>query len=290
MSDAVREFCDVSQNLPSLKKRRLEDCRAAKETRRAAEQVLLDSLDVGGAALTSIGDATYVVRSKVKLSHPPCTSAVVEKVQALWADPVALKAGLLSSEGGDVAECLSAYVARAVMEEPRETRVLQILPMKRVAEELPEAAPCIQDLVRSYVVSREEMTKGKEEFLEEQKQLSERRGDAEAVLMEELREAPAKIRTVSLVDADSGQEASFYLRVKPPKTPIKKKITHKVLSKCLHELVDEALGGAGPEVACSRLFGERLCVSLAAALREHEISAPVGPPRVALDRIRTSGA
>lgn len=295
-SEAVTAFCVLDQDLKALKRRRQEECKAASETRRAAEKVLMDSLEGTGAARACVDGESYIVRAKVKLSHPPSTSAVVEKVKALWADLGALRAGVLGNDGGDVAECLARHVAQSVMEEPRERRSLEILPLKSSSalEELPDAAPGIQNLVRSYVVAKEEMAKGQEEFKEERKELAERQEQLEAGLIDELRQTPAKIRTVSLVDAASGLEASFYLRVKAPRTPTKKKISSKILAKSLRELTEEALVGvplaAGVDVVCSSSFCERLCAALTGALREHEASGEVGPPRVALDRIRTSRA
>jgi hypothetical protein len=297
-SVAIRTFCQSTSEYEALRARRSSDQQGARETRKAAEQLLVETLGKGTRAKVTIADAVYVVAVRERQTQASYSSAsALERLSQLWEAPDAMRADLLGLEGADLAEIISTYVAHKVGGTPTTRLALEVSILKKEADSdlelVPE--PC-RELVSTLVKARTDLQEGQDEHKELQAHLSEAKKAAEGALLEELSQMPeGQIKKVSIVENDGSAQA-YYLRIKRGAPPAKKKITLKCFKEHVRRLVAEQVAGsqtASLDRFCSLEYRAELVGTLKVSLEAHEHSAlgdEPPPPRVALDRIRKAKA
>ena len=291
-TQALRDFCTSAREGEIIRARRKAEKQQAQEARKAAEQVLLETLGPGQRARFSAGSEHYVVATKERRTYSSVTSGVVDRLGALWEDPEALKRAITDGDGGDIVENAAAVLSLAGTGVPRVRLYLEMGKLKNAADqELEEMAPARRELAETLMRAKCELQRGSEEHREELKRLQGQRTAAEELLVQELSVQTDQMRRVNLVETD-GTAQSYFLRVKPPKAAPKKKVTPKCLTANIKELlsleIDTLRVEASLQRLCSDDFRERFLRELRERLRAHELSGDAGEraPRIALDRVR----
>jgi len=296
-SQAVRDFCTASRSGELLRARRRQEKRQALEARKAAEQLLIETLGEDARYRVLVDEAPYVVAVKRREVFPSFTSCVVDRLYALWDDVDSLRRRLEGVDAPDVITAVEAVILEEAGGAPRCSLALQLVPLKANPDkELEELPSSCADLAAALVHAKEELGQGKEEHAEESKRLLQQKQEAEVSLIQELSALErGQVKRVNMLEAD-GSSASFYLRLKKPRPPPKKKITRKTLKSHIHSTLEGDLDlmniGSAMARVCEPAFGESFLAELKTRLQDHEtVEPPPGgaggePARVALDRIR----
>ena len=288
-SQAVRDFCTATREAEALRTRRCKEKKQASEARRAAEQLLLESLREGETLKTSIDDVTFAVCVRRRRSFPSFSSSLVERVRVLWRDPGALRRQLEEAEADSALGAAEAVLFRAAGGEPRSRLALCLGPLRGEGE-YQELSREHGELVGVLVRSRQELASGKEEHLEDARRIDLMKKEAESTLIRELAQlGPGEVKRVSMLDVD-GASACFYLRLKSARAAAKRKITAKALNGYIRQALQERLGPLRTNELlvkfCDPAFGESFLDDLKVQLCKHEQQERAAAPRVALDRIR----
>lgn len=301
-SQSVRDFCTASRAGEVLRARRQQEKRQALEVRKAAEQLLVETLGEGARLKVLVDDAPYVVAVKRREVFPSFTSTVVDRLYCLWDDVDTLRQRLEGADTTDILMAVETILLEAAGGAPRCALALQLLPLKsNPDQELDDLPPGCVDLASALVHAKEELGQGKEEHAEETKRLLQQKQEAQVPLVQELSSlGQGQVKRVNMLEAD-GSSASFYLRLKKPRPPLKKKITRKTLKTHIQAGLQIDLDSTNLDRAISKVcepsFGKNFLAELKARLLDHEKTsvAPttagaggggVDDARVALDRIR----
>ena len=296
-SAAVRDFCTAAREAEIIRARRKQENQQALEARKAAEQLLVESLGAGAKCQTTVDDAPFVVSVKVREVYPSFTSSVTDKMQCLWEDAQTLRDRLEATNAEDVTAAVVALLLEEVGGTPRMTTRLELVPLRKgVDKELESLPQECGEIAVALVRAKADLGRGKSEYGDETKRLQEMKANAENALVQELSSLDqGQVKRVNMLEAD-GSTQSYYLRLKRPKAPPKRKITMKTLKSHIEKLlvpeVDPMRIGASLDTVCSPTFGAEFLAHLRGNLAEHE--APSGTAdgetetkqRVALDRIR----
>ncbi len=292
---ATQSFCEIAREAEVLRNERQEETRAARQAKKASEQLLLEALGSCPRHFVSVDAELYVVEARVRNSFPSFTSAVVSRLPSLWDDPEALRARLEATGRAETQEALVDVLLEYAGGAPVRRPFLHLAPARgqEREEEAVHLRPEHAELAAALVRARAALEEGKLAYLDQAKQLQQRRGAAEAALVEEMAPlSPGRVRRVCMQDA-RGAPASFYLRLKPPHRPPKKKITVRALRK--HFASKLALLLSASETAtrdlhdvCLPSFRDAFLADLLPQLQSYEgtpASASRGERRVALDRV-----
>lgn len=294
-SQAVRDFCTASREAEALRTRRGNEKKQALETKRAAEQLLLEGLREGETLKTNVDDTQFAVCVRNRKSFPSFSSSLVERLRVLWQDADALRRRLEAVDTDNALDAAHAVLFCEAGGEPRSRLVLTLSPLRRDAD-LKELPQHHTELVGVLVRSRRELASGKEEHLEDARRIELLKKEAEAALVHELAQlGPGEVKRVNMLDAD-GSSASFYLRLKKPRAATKRKVTAKALNAYIRQALTEhleSLGSLRPNELlakfCDPAFGQNFLDDLKAKLRKHELQeSSNSEQRVALDRIRST--
>lgn len=287
-SQAIRDFCSAVRADDALRARRADDKRTALHARRAAEQLLIETLGEGTRAKVLVDDTPHLVAVRQRRSYPSFSSAVVDRLLTLWDDDAGLREKLEATECQDVCSALEAVLLEEAG--PVKTSLsLHLAPLKQTVE-VPEAPSSCNELCVALVHAREDILQGRDEHNDEHRRLVNQKKTAEASLVQELASlGQGKVKKVNMLDAD-GTSASFYLRLKQPRAPAKKKITRKTLQGIIKATLPPESGSidAAMRRVCDPSFGEDFLAQLRQRLVDHETVQATAEPRVALDRIRAS--
>ena len=291
-SQALRDFCTSARECEIIRARRKAEKHQAQEARKAAEQVLLETLGTGRRARFCIGAESYVLSTKERVTYCSFTSGVVDRLVHLWDDPEQLKKAVTEEEGADIVENAARVFSHAATGAPRIRMQLEMGKLKNVVDqELEEVPAGCQELALTLMRAKSELQRGSEEHREEVKRLQSQKTAAEQLLVQELSGQTEPMRRVNLVETD-GTAQSYFLRVKAPRAPPKKKVTPKCLTANIKALLSEEIDAMRVADSlrrlCSDSFRERFLEALRERLQAHEHSGtPVGSaPRIALDRVR----
>jgi hypothetical protein len=287
MSSAVRSFCSAALEGEQLQTQRREEKKQARAAKRAAEQLLIEALGESSRALVSVDEQPFLVAVRRKQTPVSVSSSVVERLSALWADAAALQERLEQAH----ADALTA-MELVLLEEagcaPRVTKTLHLAPASGA-----DAAPLsgqLTDVAAALVRSKAELAAGSEEYREEAKRIKARRQEAEALLVQELTELGAgSVKRVNMLNADGSSEA-FFLRLKAPRLPPKRRVTAKKLRSSIRERLLQ-LQELSLRESLARFCSPEFKESFLRELHEQLVlletpKAEPQEPRVALDRIR----
>ena len=294
-SRAVTDFCRYSREEEFLRTRRKAEKQQACETRKAAEQLLVETLGDNSRYKISLGDDQYAISVKSRDIYPSFTSSVADRLEELWNDSEALRIGLLSQESGDIIQDIAAHMVSSAVGPAKKKHVLEVTCIKRTTDEMEDIPPSCADLAVSLVRAKTDLRRGSEEHKEESKRVQTMRAHAEQALVSELSSLPSgQHRRITLLESDGSAQA-YYLRLKPRRAPLKKKVTVKVLKKLICEALANEIDGActtkSIDRVCSDSFKVNFLSNLKSALEVHELSGEKkegAEQRVALDRIRVS--
>jgi hypothetical protein len=295
-STAVRDFCTATREAEILRARRKEENQQALQARKAAEQLLLETLGSGARCQVTVDDQPFVVATKVRETFPSFTSSVTDKLQRLWEDTDVLRERLEASDGDDVVSAVVALLLREAGGAPRLATRLELTPLRKGADkELASLPRECAEIAAALVRARADLGRGKSEFSDETKRLQRLKASAEEALVQELSVLEqGQVKRVNMLEAD-GSTQSYYLRLKRPKAPTKRKITVKTLrshmERLLAEEVDPMQVGATLDAVCQPEFGSAFLEKLKDHLAKHEAAGmedkeTATKARVALDRIR----
>lgn len=268
----------------------------AVQARKAAEQLLLETLGSGARCQTTVDEQAFVVASKVRETYPSFTSAVTDKLQRLWEDTEALRERLEASDSDDVLGAVVALLLKEAGGVPRVATRIELTPLRKSADkELASLPRECTEIAAALVRAKADLGKGKSEYGDETKRLQQMKVSAEEALVQELSVLEqGQVKRVNMLEAD-GTTQSYYLRLKRPKAATKRKISMKTLKSYIEKLllaeVDPMRVGAALDAVCSLDFGSTFLENLKGNLLQHEAAAADDKgtstkPRVALDRIR----
>lgn len=290
-SRALRDFCTCTRASELLRARRKSEKQNALEARKAAEKILVETLGQGCRARFQSGNDTYVISTKERWSYKSVSSGVVERLAQLWNDVENLKRSVTHQGEGDVVESIARVLTRAGTGDPQKKIVVEAKKLPpRSHEDLNDVPEMCAELVGTLVRAKTELQKGSEEHRDEMKRVQAQKDSAEQSLVRELVTEQSAMRRINLLEND-GTSQAYFLRVKPPRAPPKRKVTPKYLEQSIKELLSREMNQMRLDETLSRLcsedFRERFLNDLRCKLRSHEISGKGAPPghRIALDKV-----
>ena len=265
------------------------------KAKKTAQQLLAEMMEEGSRHQVAIGndEHVYVVSAKRHTSFPSFSSTVVDRMYTLWDDVVALRGRLTTVDAENVAQAMESVLLSEVGPEPKSrVAVTMTRAKKEVSSELPTLPSHLVDLATALVQAKNEIANEASEHQEALKQVQQQRKVAEADLVVELAAMDQDhIKRVNIMESD-GSTQSFYLRLKQPRVPPKRRITTKIMKKLINSALLPDLDPMRPmealEHVCDPVFADRFLAALKDALKAHEDAKSPEPPahRVALDRIR----
>jgi hypothetical protein len=248
-----------------------------------------------------LGDEHYKIAMKAqKSTAATLTSAVCEEVLALWANCPQDILLAYQQPGPDPALQLSDFIETMTLgkmaSKMRPSSVVVSKYRPKASIEPPESAPEEwRPLVESVLDAETTITSVHKEHKEIREDLERERREAEETLIAGLETMPkGSIQKVCMRD-DHGITETYYVRVKPPRKPQKRRISASFYRKALANAVRHSLSEMGAHGSVSDVeVGETVCETLRSVLIEKE-SAPILagadlPKRISLDKMRTGTA
>jgi hypothetical protein len=295
--DGVQVFCSATQQIGAIERKVKEDLQEVREARKAANALLLE-LQTEEEMVARLQEGCFCVRVKVSHRRPTQSMDVLQKMEEFW-------------ESGQVAEWKRRIAAEPELDPiaslveaaigmswppPLEKRSLEIKRAKETSarvQDLPAAPAQNSPLLASVVEAKRIMSERLATVREDKKQLKEQREEAERRIIPELAQLPeGYIRKVNLRDA-SGNEESFYLRLKPPRKLPPRKVSDKKVEKAMKLILEGRAPSTCRQELIDRIasprFGVQLCRDVACTLRGAGGGAVPGP-RIKLDRLRDSAS
>jgi len=292
--DALRQFCISTRDVDALQTARRTEKRAARDTKRATEQLLIESL---GNCVTRkrfiLGGEAFIVSVKLRESRGGVQRSAPKDFLEVWAKhSEELRERLLEAQDGDVCVAAVEALLEFILGPVKEKLLLEVGPMKNVTDEDLDLvdARCLE-LLQSYMTARSEIKEGQEDHKEKVKELRTVREQSEHALLQELAQMPEGFtKKVQLQDSD-GTAQAYYVRTKSQRMPSKRKITLKCLKQNVRALVEDILDPMhlteSLELFCSQQFGEAFAERLEEAFVAFETPSAEEEPRrrLALDRV-----
>lgn len=306
--DCLRAYCSAARDLKTYCETKREESRYFREARTAAYSLLQERLykdGVNHTYLAAIEGVPYGIRRKTVATPSPVTLANVCSALELWKAPDEgaetggnIRSMILASEG-EVQGALADAITTVTAGETRCTEKVEILPYKaRKGEDEPRGVPDeLHELMVTLVHAREQVARIGREAKDEKTVRQERyKAAEEKVLREFEEEGTGTLRRINIKDSVSGTAESYFVRMKPPRRPMRKKMPAKLYRKSVKDAVMQtlnafAIGEAGItrqiEVISTQEFGEELVGRIQALVEAHEVKSVKGTnQRVALDRVR----
>ena len=296
----MKSFCFLNRELDNLSGRTKLQLRDAKQARETSRALLLETLTPEARFKATIGDESFRVRITIKTIKSTTSSSVVAgEFSRVFNEAIELNCAEMDEN--DPVKAVVDIVVEKLLPPPKVKRVLEIIPYKHRAGEAVEELPgsCVE-LLDGLVESGKLLRQKTVEQREERGKLKVGISQAEEKLVEELKSLPAgHIKKVQL-RGDGGTVEAYYLRLKPPKVPPRRKVSGDLVRKTLAQLIHERVG-ASPGIAQLRetLGNHELRVELASELarrlEEHETGGgarrrqqqpAVAQSRVCMSKIR----
>ena len=308
MSEALQQYCLASRELQRLAASQRGPLKEARESRRAALEVLTHSLDAATPPFVFDLDGVSVsVACKTQQRFAPVTADIVEEMQHLWADDGAELAQKLLSGVDDPLETWTSALL-SVLPAPRSCKrvVIKTSTLTRAdasdagdAPAYADAPPEIRELA-SCAARCEGVLKERTRLTSEERKakLALKRQAEEALVREFSRgteqEGVARC-DIAVPDASGGNAVeSYFVHLRPAKAAAPRRISIKLLRRKVTETLElfESVAAQARMPAQERIrrlsdpaFGKSFCEALREALREAEAPAE-GRRRLTLSRIR----
>lgn len=293
MADAVQVYCSTARELTQLRDKARADLREVRETKKAAQAVLLELHD-GTESVCELPEGTFCVRVKTTTTRPSQPLGVLEQMRTFWEEGAAAawRNELERDPSLDPVDALVDAIIEHAWPVPVVRRALDLRPAKASAarlQDLPPAPPASAELVANIVAAKALVMAKMTSVKEDKKRLVETLAAAESRVVPELAQLPSgMVRKVSF-----GDEEAFFLRLKPPRKTPPTRVSCAKVRKHLKALLAERAGLPSREAIIGRLADPSFGVALlrdAAAHFEAEGAPADGAPRVAMDRLRSCAA
>lgn len=299
-SQAVQDFCNTSRELEALRAQRKVETSQAREAKKAAEHILIETLGDGSRGKITIDDDPYLVRVLTRSVNSSYGSAIVDRMADLWKDPEGIKEQVIRSDAANMLDAFVTLLCKEAGVAPRQKTCLQVTPLKgKLSQDadIQDLEASQKDIASALVRAKKDLDYGRQEHLEELHQCQSRGKEAENALIHELSQLDAgHVKRVNMVESD-GSSTSYYLRLKKTRSKPKRKISAKALRGYMHDMLSDTLNPMLSmqclDTFCSEAYAQSFLKTLREKLQSHELgpesedAEPVH--RVALDKLRGAG-
>ena len=329
MADAgIRTYCLLAREVEALNAEKKDRTEQMRRNKKSAHDVLKELMEtsagatVGDAGVSSVGSeskhylvdlegSTYRIESKPsKQPARTLSSGVCDLVEKLWDTQAGDISAVFSSPVDDPVAALVTYIENAVLYHsggsataeaasappPRRPSSVVVTPFRaRGGVEEPEHAPEEwKALIRTVVEATDAITAVTKEHKDKKAELDKLKKTAEESLISDLDELPAgSIQRVSMKDRD-GTTDTFYVRVKPSRRPVKRRISCAFFRKSLRSCLAQALAELRSDQSVADAdVGYSVSSALRDALETKELTGrgTESPPRrISLDKMRVKSA
>ena len=243
----LQNYCSASIELSGLKTKTADELREIRSTRKAAERLLLE-MQKDGEVIARLSDDEGCFSVKVKTQYKRKSEGlgVLQKIHELWlnGDVYEMIRPAVEDVTLDPIDFFVDKVVENVWSPAVEKRSILIKPVKENSlrvQDLPQITSSSLKLVSSVVAAKAFIDDRSSEVKKERKELKNKCSSIEGKLISDLANFPQEqqIHKVDLLCKTTGQEDSFYVRLKQARKLPVRKVSADKIKKALKELLSE---------------------------------------------------
>jgi hypothetical protein len=295
MNQELVDFCKYDLALCSLKHEKHKQCRDASHAKDSASRVISSLIEAypNKEICVNGSDGYYMikVREKKPSQNITCTSAIARLKGILGKGAGDFIKLLHEQNTTDTLACIhSAIMSTAFPENTSKVEYLDIQPLKQHDEDSFVEDVEISKLLETYIKNRDDLVRISKEFSDQMSIISKAHRESEKKLVGQL-SGSSVVQKVTL-RSENNKDDNFYVRVKPPRKPIKRKVPRNFFDKTVKRAIAESVSSImkledAAELMTSPENMQELCTRVSDKLKAKELTESSSEQRITLDRVRS---